>query len=256
MHRIIDALETSIYWKNLNGEYLGCNKYMLKMAGFDFEKEMIGKTDYQLPWKDHAEQIRKNDLIAIKNGYYECEELPLIIGNNNKCFLTIKTRLTDDSGKVIGVVGNSIDITYRVLKEKLEQKNKILTNKNKLYETIIKRQENLRKLFDNLFRIQQSEIMKFMNQDIGIDDNILDEYIPLSKREFQILYLLYYQKSPKSIANYLSKKENTQIAYSTINAIINKQLYVKFNVGSIDKLIEKAILLKMIPLILPNSGID
>ena len=65
-YQIIDAIDSSIYWKDLSGEYLGCNEYMAKLAGKNRD-EIIGKTDFSLPWKDQADQLRKFDLLVSDN---------------------------------------------------------------------------------------------------------------------------------------------------------------------------------------------
>ena len=43
IYLIIDAVDASIYWKDLNGRYLGCNKYMLNMAGVVNRTDILGK---------------------------------------------------------------------------------------------------------------------------------------------------------------------------------------------------------------------
>lgn len=47
--QLVDAVPASIYWKDLDGKYLGCNEYMCKMIGCALN-EVIGKTDYQMIW--------------------------------------------------------------------------------------------------------------------------------------------------------------------------------------------------------------
>ena len=58
--QIIDAVDVSVYWKDLSGKYLGCNKYMEQMSGMNRD-EIIGNTDYNLPWKDQANKIKEID---------------------------------------------------------------------------------------------------------------------------------------------------------------------------------------------------
>lgn len=77
--------------------------------------------------------------------------------------------------------------------------------------------------------------------------------INLSAREQEILYYLYLNKSPKEIANILSIISGKEVSASTIHAIINKRLYVKFNVNSVSQLIEKAHAYNMIPFLITND---
>lgn len=67
--------------------------------------------------------------------------------------------------------------------------------------------------------------------------------VKLGKRQHEILFLLLIGKSPKEIADFIIHFENSIISPATISAIINKQLYPKFEVSSTSQLIEKAILL-------------
>ncbi len=106
---IIKTLPGSIYWKNMEGVYLGCNDFMLEMAGLD---DVVGKTDFDLPWKKEASQIRKNDLNTIKsNAVLELEECPTLANGKKIIMLTRKAPLKDEQGNIIGVFGISLDIT-------------------------------------------------------------------------------------------------------------------------------------------------
>lgn len=126
-YQIIDAVEASIYWKDLSGKYLGCNRYMMKMAGLKRE-DIVGVTDYDLPWKKQADNITAIDKMVIENNKkYEIEETPTISGNVNKVFLSTKSPLIDDDGKVVGVIGVSIDIThFRKIRQEFEATERIL----------------------------------------------------------------------------------------------------------------------------------
>lgn len=111
-YQIIDALNASVYWKDINGKYLGCNDYMAKMAGLSRE-QIIGNTDYYLPWKDQANKIREIDLLVINScKKYEIEETALTSDYLTRVFLSSKSPLFDENDKVIGVIGVSIDITH------------------------------------------------------------------------------------------------------------------------------------------------
>jgi signal transduction histidine kinase len=111
-YQIIDSILASIYWKDLKGIYLGCNKYMLQMSGFEDRSQIIGKSDYEMPWKEQAAEIvRTDELVVINNKTYKLEERPVIHGNVSKTFLSSKAPLVDDDGTIIGIIGVSIDIT-------------------------------------------------------------------------------------------------------------------------------------------------
>ncbi|EKE01105.1 MAG: Sensor protein [uncultured bacterium] len=123
---IIDAIPASIYWKDKSGKTLGCNKYMLEMAGME-RKDIIGKTDYELVWKDAAEKLRQADEFVIKNDtIYETEETGLLANGQKHTYLSTKAPLYDEATEeIIGIIGVSVDITDRKKAEQLQkQKDK------------------------------------------------------------------------------------------------------------------------------------
>ncbi len=110
---VIDNLPGSIYWKDIDGKYLGNNKFARdKMVGLDLAESVIGKTDYDLFAKEVAEEFRKNDLEVIDNNSEISREETTTLSDGREIFqLSRKRPLHDTNGKVIGIVGNTVDIT-------------------------------------------------------------------------------------------------------------------------------------------------
>ena len=124
IYLIIDNVDASIYWKDTEGHYLGCNKYMLKMAGIQDRSEIIGKKDCQLFWHDISNELEKIDKSVLLTGKYEGEETPVTANNDRRTFHTTKTILFDDKNNVIGIIGISVDITeLKKAKEAAEAAN-------------------------------------------------------------------------------------------------------------------------------------
>ena len=125
--QIIDAVEASIYWKDLSGKYLGCNKYMEKMSGIN-RNQIIGNTDYGLPWKDQANKIREIDQLVVANQKkYQTEEKATLGNGVVKIFLSSKKPLVGENDEIIGVIGVSIDITdYKRFEYEFEKTDKTL----------------------------------------------------------------------------------------------------------------------------------
>ena len=64
---ILDQLPGNVYWKNLKGECLGCNKN--NAAIFDADpKDLIGLTDYDIMSHDIARKLEKNNKRVIETG--------------------------------------------------------------------------------------------------------------------------------------------------------------------------------------------
>lgn len=112
LDNILKRMPGSVYWKDSNGIYLGCNQLQAQMAGFDSPEEMIGKTDDQLPWKDIADKLREIDQRIMKTGLpEEAIETPVLSNGNKLVMLTNKAPLYDEEGHIIGIIGTSLDMT-------------------------------------------------------------------------------------------------------------------------------------------------
>jgi two-component system, OmpR family, aerobic respiration control sensor histidine kinase ArcB len=111
---IINNLPGAVYWKDQNGYYMGCNKYVATMAGYDDPDEMIGKTDYDLCWGEFAEDWRKLDLKVMKDKRTIIREEKAKLANGQIITeLTFKTPLKNENDEVMGIIGTSLDITDR-----------------------------------------------------------------------------------------------------------------------------------------------
>lgn len=112
---IINAIPVRVFWKDKNLVYSGCNSVFARDAGFAEPKDIIGKNDYQLVWRDQAELYRSDDRQVI---YSRCPKGPIeepqtTPEGNTITLLTSKMPLTDQFGEVCGVLGTYIDITER-----------------------------------------------------------------------------------------------------------------------------------------------
>jgi PAS domain S-box-containing protein len=126
INNILQYVPVYIYWKDVNGVYLGCNQAEAEILGFKSIREVIGKTDYDLSWKYVAEILRKTDQRIIENKKVEEVLETGKVGNGKEVImLTKKSPLYDDKDNVIGIIGVSIDITDRKEKEELEMKLKL-----------------------------------------------------------------------------------------------------------------------------------
>ncbi|HAT7956475.1 TPA: PAS domain-containing protein [Legionella pneumophila] len=108
---IIKSLPGSVYWKDKEGRYLGCNDTMLQMAGMT---SVLEKTDFEMPWSSTAQSLRDNDMkVMALNAPLEVEEKALLASGQEVIVLTRKAPLHDEQGEVIGILGISLNITER-----------------------------------------------------------------------------------------------------------------------------------------------
>ncbi len=117
LKNIIDNLPGDIYWKNIDGTWSGVNKSggqsLIRMGFIQSSVDVIGKTDYQLFTKETADLYRDNDRDVMEKkleiAQEESNQLP---SGETIIQLSIKKPLLDEDGVVVGVIGNTIDITY------------------------------------------------------------------------------------------------------------------------------------------------
>ena len=76
---------------------------------------MVGKTDFDLFSKEQANALRKNDKQVLSEGKTLVTEEEITLPNGDtQYFEVIKTPLRDVNGHIVGLIGNSVEITNRV----------------------------------------------------------------------------------------------------------------------------------------------
>ena len=114
LQQVIDTLPSVIFWKDCNSQYLGCNQAFADIAGRETVAEMIGKCDYDMPWKkeesDWFVECDRKVMAANKPELNIIE--PQLQADNREAWLsTSKIPLHDANGKVSGILGIIEDIT-------------------------------------------------------------------------------------------------------------------------------------------------
>ncbi len=119
-HRLIDdlinQLPAAIFWKNTALEFLGCNQLFAQYAGVESPKDIIGKTDYDLPWGQYeGSRYRNDDQIVIQSQQSKLgvEETLTLSNGQNITLLTNKIPLFSKNRCVIGIFGIFQDISAR-----------------------------------------------------------------------------------------------------------------------------------------------
>lgn len=119
-----ELMPGNFYWKNAQGIYLGCNALLVKTLGLTSKDDIVGKTDYEL-WPAQADELRRNDLSVMETGIpLQKEEIALLADGSRAYFTAIKVPMKDGLGGVIGIIGNSLDITAEKLKLQAELEKK------------------------------------------------------------------------------------------------------------------------------------
>jgi PAS domain S-box-containing protein len=111
---IMDAIPSRVFWKDVNLNYLGCNGKFAKDAGLASPEEIIGKSDFELSWKELAESYRADDRRVIETGLpmLNCEERK-ITPEGDLWARTSKFPLHGKYGNTIGILGAYQTISNR-----------------------------------------------------------------------------------------------------------------------------------------------
>ncbi|TXT57278.1 MAG: putative Histidine kinase [Promethearchaeota archaeon] len=140
---VINNIPQFIFWKDINGKFLGCNDNFAEAAGFDSPSEIVGKTDFDLAWKkSEAESFFETDRLVIETGipHYNIIESQSQ-ADGRKAWLDInKIPLRDADGVVVGLLGTYEDITERVNNQNRlkasEQRYKSAYNRAEFYKDV------------------------------------------------------------------------------------------------------------------------
>lgn len=114
--QILDTIPQSVFWKDPEGRYLGCNKPFSEAAGLENPAQVIGKTDFDLPWsREEAEAYRADDRQVLESRRPKLRILePLQQADGTRLQIeTSKAPLLDESGHPFAVLGIYEDITER-----------------------------------------------------------------------------------------------------------------------------------------------
>ncbi len=125
LQSILNAIPQRVFWKGLDGCYLGCNRAFATDAGLDRPATIIGKSDFDLTWNQVAELYRADDQLVMREGAVKLnfEERQTRADGSMLWLQTNKLPLRDRDGRVSGILGTYEDITERKNTEQTLQRS-------------------------------------------------------------------------------------------------------------------------------------
>ena len=128
--RVLDSVPQSVFWKDRDSIYLGCNQVFARAVGLDSPEQIVGKSDFDLPWpREEAETYRADDREVVERNLAKRHIVePLQQADGTRLWIdTTKVPLTDTTGYIYGVLGVYEDITERKrAQEDLQRSNELL----------------------------------------------------------------------------------------------------------------------------------
>ncbi len=127
LQSVLDTIPVRVFWKDINSRYRGCNRSFAAAAGINAPEEVIGKTDFDLPWAERAEGSHLEDQLVMKTGTPKVYYAELQVAGGGRIWARQdKIPLFDDEGRVSGVLGTFDDMTdFKSTEEELHKVQKL-----------------------------------------------------------------------------------------------------------------------------------
>lgn len=151
IEKLMDTIPNPVFYKNANGQYLGCNGAFEREFGISRE-DLKGKTVYDVSPEDFATTYREMDEQLFMSHGTQTYETRVRMKNSIRDVIFNKATFENSEGEVIGLVGIIIDITER---KQLEEKNSYLAYHDPL--TGLFNTRSLYEQFDSVMKTDKQE---------------------------------------------------------------------------------------------------
>jgi len=133
MSTLLDNLPDVIYFKDLDSRFIKINNAYLTKLELGEEKEILGKSDFDMFSFEHANEARNDELEIIRSGEPIIDKVEKETWSSGKITWVSSTKLPfrDSNGNITGTFGISHDIT----KQKIAQEA-LLASQTKLTEAL------------------------------------------------------------------------------------------------------------------------
>jgi rsbT co-antagonist protein RsbR len=122
LENLLKSIPISLYFKDTEGHLIRVSRYYLEQSGapsLDAEKELIGKTDFDLFGEELAKTARADEerIMKTREPIINRAEVSSTPEGETVYLSSTKAPMIDKKGNVIGIVGMTQDITSRKVAE-------------------------------------------------------------------------------------------------------------------------------------------
>ncbi|MDR1551618.1 MAG: PAS domain-containing sensor histidine kinase [Holosporaceae bacterium] len=129
LQSIIGKIPGHVYWLDCNHIYQGCNNLQAEQLRLTASSDIIGKRNCDLHDTEEANKLDDINKKVMETGQENEIEESICVRGKKRNYLSKKAPLVDRRGKVIGLLGLSIDITDRKKAEELKMLSKLQEEK-------------------------------------------------------------------------------------------------------------------------------
>lgn len=115
LQTLSDSIPNPVYYKDLDGRYLGCNRAYEQIRGV-VRAELLGKTTSEITNKDEAieQELDEFELLHDSDAPTDVVEMAVTYSDGSQhAVLIYKAIFQNDHGETAGLVGTMVDITRR-----------------------------------------------------------------------------------------------------------------------------------------------
>lgn len=180
LQTILNTVPAYIYYKDLNRRYISVNKAFCEASGIELYK-WIGKRTDEL-FTNLEVNIDDMDKRVIEEGVHIKNQIDnfIDVNGNLRWLETEKLPYLDESGKIIGLIGLSIDITEKIISEyelkDREAKLHAVFNNNSIGIALLRRNGNIFQTNDYLcdfLGYSREELLELKTEDISYPEDII-----------------------------------------------------------------------------------
>lgn len=215
---LLDHLSGLVFIKDIESHIVECTQGFSDHVKIS-KKDLIGKSDDDLPWANYASLYRQHDEHALIGKTVDAFEPVPIDSHTILALRTVKRSIRDNTGEIIGVLAQSelLPIQHHV---------------GKLVSTLSVKDKKIA-----TGSLGERRNYKYANY---------NETLKLTQRETECLFLLIRAKSAKEIAQFL------EISPRTVETYI-EQIKDKMGVSTRAEMMTKAIEMGMLEIIPKND---
>lgn len=199
LNALIDTIPSPIYFKDIDGKYIGCNKEFAKMAGKD-KTEIVGKTIFDISELHFAEMSSHTDSLILKREFeiFSQEVQIPMLANAPVDSMLYKSLFFDLDGNAAGIIGVAIDISEikkaeKVLAESEAKLKELNATKDRFFSIIAHDIKNPVSMFQSISELLNSSYDSFDEKERRF---FIHEINESAKKLFKLLEnLLFWARS-------------------------------------------------------------